>query len=276
MTFTVVIATKNEEARIAAVIEPFLGRAEILVVDNFSTDQTLEILSKIGVSFVSMHHPGYLDRAWYESVFKYVKTEYILLSFCGHSHPPKLIDLYCEISANRSFAAVINCYQVYCYGRPANGWYTPSMYHREGIKFFSKKYLNLEGTSIHKEIKINCSESEIKMVPKSIDYLVSIFRDDNVLSNNEKHDRYCLHDSESRYQGGERTNAIKILASLIWHFFLAYFARGSYLQGVPGLASAYWITTYLVNTQFMIWEKQMGYDKAAIKSLHLKLRQEKN
>ena len=73
---TFIIGTFNEEKRVAYPIKSFLPYGDVLVVDNYSSDKTVEVARSLGAKVVRRKNEGWLDNE--EAVnfaLKYVKTD---------------------------------------------------------------------------------------------------------------------------------------------------------------------------------------------------------
>jgi dolichol-phosphate hexosyltransferase len=103
---TVVIPVKNEESAISLVIdELFLeGYSNILVVDGYSTDKTLQILKeKKGVRFIHQHGKGKTGAI--KTAIENVTTPYLLVVDGDYTYPAKDIQRLMNHCAN--YAQVI-------------------------------------------------------------------------------------------------------------------------------------------------------------------------
>jgi dolichol-phosphate mannosyltransferase len=87
---TIVIPVKNEELAISPVIDELLeeGYSNILVVDGYSTDKTLQILEeKKGVRFISQHSGGKTGAV--KTAIENVTTPYLLVLDGDYTYPAK-------------------------------------------------------------------------------------------------------------------------------------------------------------------------------------------
>ena len=91
---TVVIPTLNEEEAIGLVIDELVEygfpKENILVVDGYSTDNTLEIARSRGVRCILQHGEGKADAIL--SAARYVETPYMLVMDGDYTYDPKGID----------------------------------------------------------------------------------------------------------------------------------------------------------------------------------------
>jgi hypothetical protein len=110
-TFHVFLTTYNEEARIFSVLERLTRHcALVTVVDNYSKDSTLEIVSNsfAHVNAIQISNPGSIEvPAWWRSIQPYIKAEYILLASCSEIIPYKLLEFFSFIS-NQKFIDILH------------------------------------------------------------------------------------------------------------------------------------------------------------------------
>ena len=87
---TIVVPVKNEELAIRPVIDELLeeGYSNILVVDGYSTDKTMQILKeKKGVRFISQHSGGKTGAV--KTAIENVTTPYMLVIDGDYTYPAK-------------------------------------------------------------------------------------------------------------------------------------------------------------------------------------------
>ena len=77
---TFIVFTFNEESRIISVIKNVRKYGKVLIIDNFSTDETIKIASSFGAKVVLHKNTGYGgDRGSFEKVIEHVDTPYIFI-----------------------------------------------------------------------------------------------------------------------------------------------------------------------------------------------------
>ena len=89
---TVILPTLNEEEGIGPVIDELHehGYKNIIVVDGGSTDKTVEIAKKKGVTVIPQEGKG--KTAAIKTAIQYVKTPYTLIMDADYTYPAKYID----------------------------------------------------------------------------------------------------------------------------------------------------------------------------------------
>lgn len=136
---TATILTYNEESRIEACLESLSGVAdEIIVVDSFSTDATVEICRRHGCHVTQREFRGYGAQRQYATSL--ASHSYVLSIDADEVLSPALaraiIDLKTKGFEHRIYA--ISRLNFYC-GRPVRhcGWYPDVQ-----IRLFDKRYAN--------------------------------------------------------------------------------------------------------------------------------------
>ena len=89
---TVVLPTLNEEEAVGLVIDELRseGYGNILVVDGYSTDKTVEIAKEKGVNVISQHGKGKAGAV--KSAVDHIGTTYMLVMDADHTYDPKDIE----------------------------------------------------------------------------------------------------------------------------------------------------------------------------------------
>lgn len=89
---TVVIPTKNEQEAIKVVLQELkeLGFHNILLVDGYSTDKTVDYAKQLGVKVITQHGRG--KGKGVQTAIEYVKTPYMLFMDGDYTYDPKYID----------------------------------------------------------------------------------------------------------------------------------------------------------------------------------------
>ena len=93
---TIVIPTLNEQEAIDKVLDELfsIGLKNILVVDGYSSDGTLDIVKKYPVSIIFQHGKG--KAAALKTAFEKVKTSYIIIMDGDFTYDPSCIYRFLE------------------------------------------------------------------------------------------------------------------------------------------------------------------------------------
>lgn len=156
---TIVIPTLNEEEAIGKVLDELFelgySKEQIIVVDGYSKDKTVEIAESKGVNVIYQEGKGKADAI--KTVLEYVNTKYMLIMDGDHTYDPKNIEKmlryiteYDEVIGSR----MINRHNIPLINRFGNWIITKAFNLLFGIKLkdvLSGMYL--VKTDIAKEIK---------------------------------------------------------------------------------------------------------------------------
>lgn len=91
---TIVIPTLNEELAIGKVINEIMdeGYINLLVIDGHSSDNTVEIATKFGVSVIKQHGKGKTGAII--TAIEHIKTEFFIVIDGDYTYNPKDIELF--------------------------------------------------------------------------------------------------------------------------------------------------------------------------------------
>ncbi len=104
-TITAVIIAKNEEAMIANCLETVRWCQEILVIDNGSTDTTVELAKSLGARVVSYVNSSFAETR--TQALKYVKTDWLFYLDADERVTPRLqqeISVHMETKSSSALA----------------------------------------------------------------------------------------------------------------------------------------------------------------------------
>jgi dolichol-phosphate hexosyltransferase len=138
-TITVVIPTLNEEEAIGKVLNELqsLGFRNIVVVDGYSTDRTVEIAKQFGVKTISQHGKGKTGAL--KTAIEHIETPYLLVMDGDYTY---------DASCINRFIQHLDCYDEIIGARIADDTNPMSFLHRYGNKIITKLFNNLMGTSL--------------------------------------------------------------------------------------------------------------------------------
>lgn len=136
---TIVIPTLNEEEAIGKVLNELqsLGFKNIVVVDGYSTDRTLEIAKQFGVKTISQHGKGKTGAL--KTALEHIETPYLLVMDGDYTY---------DASCINRFIQHLDGYDEIIGARIADDTNPMSFLHRYGNKIITKLFNNLMGTSL--------------------------------------------------------------------------------------------------------------------------------
>ena len=234
-----VIITYNEEANIRRCIES-LGRVadEIIVLDSYSTDNTVEIARSLGAIIHTEKFRGYIGQ---KNHAMWLASHNYILSLDGdEALDEKLILSILE--AKKSFphrAYSINRCTSYCGHFIRHGLWYPD----RKIRLFDRRVVQWGGVNPHDSIQLD-KDFRAHHIPGEILHYSFHTPDDLIWQNN----RMSSIAAASLYAAGKRSSWLKMLIHPIWAFFNGYLLRRGFLDGVDGF-------TIAVNTSHQVFLK---------------------
>jgi dolichol-phosphate hexosyltransferase len=137
--FTIVIPTLNEQEAIGKVLDELftIGLKNILIVDGYSSDGTLDTVKKYPVSVISQHGKGKAGAL--KTAFEKVGTSYMIVMDGDFTYDPSCI---------RTFLEHIQSYDQIIGRRNLDDKKNMSLLHKLGNKIITKTFNGLIGTSL--------------------------------------------------------------------------------------------------------------------------------
>jgi len=220
-----VIITLNEERNIGRCIEALLPIAdEIIVLDAFSTDKTVEISEKLGARIVQHEWKGYSESKNYLnslSTFDYifsVDADEVVDEELKHA-------ILEEKSKGFSGAYSVNRLTNYLGTWIRNsGWYPDVK-----VRIFPKEGSRWEGAFVHETLSIS-ENSKLKKLKGHLEhYSYYSFEDHRIRA-----DKYSVLTAKKHFEAGKKASILKPYLSSIGRFFGMYIMKKGILDGKMG------------------------------------------
>ena len=222
---SIVIITKNEELNIARCLESIKPVAdEIVVVDDFSEDKTVEICRSFGCRVIQHEFIGFSDQ-------KQFATDQALNDWVFS------LDADEEITANMrdEITSVFNkeIIPFVAYKTPRSLFYMGRILRFSGIgekpvlRIFNKNMGKFNGAPVHEEILVDGPIGILKS--RMIHYS---YRD--ISHHLQKINTYTTLASEGYALKGYRFSRVWTILKFPVNFCIYYFIRGGFLDGFPG------------------------------------------
>lgn len=234
-----VIITYNEEQNIRRGIESVKSVAdEIIVLDSFSTDKTMEIATACGAIVYQEKFKGYIGQK--NAAIRLASHDYILSLDADEALDEQLIDSI--LSAKKEFyrrAYSMNRCTCYCGHFIKHGLWYPD----KKIRLFDRRIARWGGLNPHDKI---IAEKEFPVMHLKGNILHYSFNTPEDLV--WQHNRMSSIAAASLYAAGRRSNWFKMLVRPAWAFLNGYFFRRGFLDGADGF-------TIAVNTSHQVFLK---------------------
>jgi glycosyltransferase involved in cell wall biosynthesis len=234
LKLSVVILTKNEEACIAECLESVKWADEIIVVDDESTDRTLEIVKRYGANVFSrkMDNEG-RHRNW---GYAQARNLWVLSLDADEKVTPELkIEIEAVIQSNKFVAYDIPLRNfISNYWVRHGGWYPASK-----VRLFRKDKFKYEEAEVHPRVFIDgeCGHLKSDIIHKGYPDLEHFLNSVNRQSTLEA-------------KKWINTNRKMSLPHIIWRagdrFFRRYIRKKAYKDGMYGFIIAFFDTLYQI------------------------------
>jgi len=274
---TICLFSYNEEKRIEYVIQNFIGKFKLLIIDNIppSTDRTLEICKKYGVECINLDRHGFAEQTIVmDAIWKKVNTDYMLRAFCGEYLPDELLALYAKVANEKSYDVVRAARVSITAGKHILVWGNPrkSIIRHLSQRFSRRDSISYVDNIIHLEGKIVCKEERILNAPRDIHFMFYQFRDYDSSWSEVKHREYNDVNAMQLFQKGERYSFIKMISKSLVLFLNDYFFNGAYKQGHLGFMHAYYRFHLNMGIHLRLWDIEHSLLKEQISELHNSIR----
>jgi glycosyltransferase involved in cell wall biosynthesis len=257
---TFIFFTFNEEKRIKNVIKNVSNYGKVLIIDNFSTDETKKIASSNGAKIVLYKNVGYGgDLGSFNKLTEHVDTPYIFIGSASEYVPRQILEECKTIAAgseNSSYRALA-CARLEITG---GKWIQRKKPTKHSLKkrprFLLLKHLNLDNHRIHHEWTSNCPYKDIKVLDFGPQTCIHHLRNYDVATSEIKHSLYGTNEAEQKYNQGRRVNLFTILIRTFLEFYKSYISKKDFLSGRIGIINSLMRAQMQMNIGLKIWEKQ--------------------
>ena len=244
---SVVIITYNEEKNIGRCLDSVKDVAdEIIVLDSYSTDATVQIAESKGATVYRQKFAGYISQK--NKALELATHNYVLSLDADEALDETLRTSI--LKAKEGFA-----FRAYKMNRCANyrgsfirhgSWYPEAK-----VRLFDRRFLRWGGFDPHDRVIV---PSNVAVCPLKGDLLHYIC--ESVDEHKKRNDNFSTIAARSLYRLGKKTNWLKILASPTWSFLYAYLFRAGFLNGYNGLMIAYHQERYDFLKYFKLYSLQ--------------------
>ncbi|MCL5073580.1 MAG: glycosyltransferase family 2 protein [Actinobacteria bacterium] len=264
---SVVINTFNEENNLLYTLLSVKSWVdEIVVVDMYSDDKTVEIALKNGAKVFFHERAGFVEPARSYSIAQ-SHGEWVLILDADELVSQPLSLKLLEIARNDTADVVTIPRLNYFIGEPLmhTGWGPEQDKH---ARFFKRGFMQ-NSERIHDAMK-PLQEARISNLSYETGYAIVHFNYFNITHFIEKLNRYTTIESVQAFNRGERTNSFKSIILSIKEFLSRYIKRGGYRDGWRGFYLALIMVFYKISVSAKLKELEAVGDRNIIELLYRK------
>lgn len=242
---SVIIITKNEEKNIERCLQSVLWADEIIVVDDYSTDKTVELCRQFSVTLIQKKWEGYSKQK--EFAAQQASYEWILSIDADEEVTEELRR---EILSVLSSATAYNGYQIprksffldkwMKYG----GWYPGYQ-----LRLFKKSAFRMNHRPVHEGFETNGAVGRLRSNLNHYTY-------HSIHQYLEKMNDYTSLEVMNKIEKGKRIRWYHLLLNPLSHFLRMFFSLKGYRDGFYGFLLAVYSSLYTLLVFAKSWEFQ--------------------
>ena len=242
------IVCLNEEENIQDCLESVRWCDEIVVVDSFSQDQTVEICRGYAQRVIQRKWKGYVDQKSF--AVDQATHDWVLYIDADERVTPGLRDEM--IAAVHRWGDSVVGFRI-----PRLVFYLGQWWRRGGwypdycLRFFRKSRAVFAGRDPHEKVVVDGRTKKLR------NHLVHLtYR--NVSHHIDKINRLTEVGAKQSFLEGERWNAIRAILHPIWRFFKFFVMKGGIFEGRKGFFVAWSAATYVFLKYAKLWELEQN------------------
>ena len=243
------VTAGNEEQKIERCLRSLTWCDEIVVVDSYSTDRTVEICKRFTDRVYQHEWLGYIGQK--NLIRDMAKYPWILFLDADEEVSPELQrEILSEFERGST-----NQYNGFQFPRQVfylNKWIRHGEWYPDiKLRLFRKEYGRSAGQEPHDHVVVNGRVKTLKGHLRHYTY-------DGIHDHLETMDRFSTITAKEKYRQGDRFRLTDFIFRPIFRFFKAYFLRTGFLDGLQGfiiaLVSAFGVTMKYAK----MWEIQLN------------------
>jgi len=244
LPISIVIVTKNEEINIEDALKSVAGAKEIVVVDSFSSDRTVEICRHFTDRVYQHEWRGFARQK--QTAVDYAEGPWVLILDADERLTPALKTEITENISNTDCSGFYVPRENYFIGkRIRHGGWRPD----HTLRLFRKDRGRLEVRSVHEKVVVDGRTGYLKNPLRHYTYRsVSDFV--------ERMERYSTLAAGEKMKNARKAGLLSLAARPLATFMKMYFLRLGFLDGARGLVLAVLYSYYTFLKYAKIWEKR--------------------
>jgi glycosyltransferase involved in cell wall biosynthesis len=242
-TISLIAITRDEEELIGQCLRSASFCNELIVVDSFSTDRTVEIAQGLGARVFQQEFTDYVRQK--QIALDHATSEWVLLLDADEQ---ATYDLSHEIEAAVSSSGAADGYRIQRVLYHLGHYYTRPIYRDRPVRLFRRDRGHIGGVDPHDKVIVNGRVARLKSPILHFSY-----RDvaDHVSTMNRFSTRAAAETNPSAL------TAIRMISHPLWRFFNFYILRGGFLDGGHGLYASMTAAFYVFLKYAKVYERRL-------------------
>jgi glycosyltransferase involved in cell wall biosynthesis len=245
---SVVIITFNEERNIGRCIESVKGIAEeIVVLDSFSTDQTVDIARRMGANVFQQAFAGYIEQK--NNALQLASHPFVLSLDADEAIDPILEGAIRQVKQSPAAKGYsMNRCTNYCGKFIRHGTWYPD----RKLRLFFKTEAGWAGINPHDKVEFRHPWPVIHLKGDILHYSYHSL-EEHIIQNN----RFSTISAQTYLEKGKKGGWLKMVVNPFWAFINCYIIRRGFLDGFYGWV----IAINVAHLTFMKYYKLYAFQK---------------
>ncbi len=241
---TVIIHTLNEEKNIRNCLECLKWADEIIIIDMFSDDKTVEIAQEYTNKIFSYERMRYADPAR-QFGLQQASNEWVLVVDADELVPIQLRNCLLKIARENQYDAVSIPRRNYFFGycMQETGW---GALEDKQMRFFKQQYMTYTN-QIHCFVQLSPLAKVLHISDPECSFIHFNYID--VEHFIEKLNRYTTIEAENKWDKSDKFSKIKVFKRIYREFWHRFVKRKGYKDGFQGIMLAILMSMYRATTE---------------------------
>lgn len=249
MKISALINTLNEEKNIENCLKSLISWVdEIIIVDMYSDDKTIEIAKKYTDKIFFFERMGYADPARAFALDK-ASNEWIIVLDADEIIPKNLSEYLISFAKKNEYDATWIPRRNFMFGREIKytGW---GALQDKQMRFFKKHVMNY-GSEVHNFVNVDPNAKVYSI--DSVDFSIIHFNYTDITHFIGKLDRYTTIEAKQLYNSGYKTTKVQMLLVFYKEFLSRYFKSKGFKDGIYGLYLSFLMGLYKITTLIKLY-----------------------
>jgi len=247
-TISLIVISKNEEELIGQCLKSASFCDELILIDSYSTDKTVEIAKSVGARVFQREFSGYIDQKQF--ALEQAKCEWIMSL---DDDEQATHEISAEINTALSANPAIDGFEIRRILYHLGHYYTRAIYPDYHLRLFRREKARFGGREPHGKVIVEGTVERLKSPILHFSYA-------DIADHVETMNR--LSSSAALEGTPDGMTALRMIANPAWRFFNFYFLRGGVLDGARGLYASMAAAFYVFLKYAKQYERRLNSRKA--------------